>query len=120
MTSVNQDVGFGDNPYFEGDSLEMTVTVREQNNRKDLSGATVEWVLYDDEQDPTQTILDDGDAGVIANVTNASEGEVTITINAGITDGEVGQYEHELRVTDSNGDKKVVTIGRFHISVRQT
>jgi hypothetical protein len=117
MAETQQDIGTIE-PYHEGDSLEVIVSVDEDGADKDLSQATVSWtVAHRSGATPT---LADTDSGVSASVTDAATGEVTVTIDSGVTDGLAGRYQHELRVTDLNGDTAVVAEGRFRIAERVT
>jgi hypothetical protein len=54
------------------------------------------------------------------SVTDAAAGEITVTIDSGVTDGLAGRYQHEVRVTDQDGDTAVVTEGRVRIADRVT
>jgi hypothetical protein len=117
MAKTQQDIGTTD-PYHEGDSLELIVDVDEDGSDKDLTQASVSWtVAHRLGASPT---LSDSDSGVSASVTDAAAGEVTVTIDSGVTDGLAGRYQHELRVTDLNGDTAVVAEGRFRIAERVT
>lgn len=111
MTSDNQNVGV-----YAGDSFELIIDVTEDGSAKDLSGASVEWALA--ERPGTAELLDQSDSGVDASITDAGNGEVTVTVDAGTTDDLVGTLNHELRVTDSSGRKSVVTRGTVTILSR--
>lgn len=114
MTKLEQNVGGSDDPYFAGDSLEITITVDDADgNDKDLSGASVSWALA--EKPGGAAVLDGSSTGVTVSVTNAATGEVTVTIAGGTTDDLVGSYYHELEVTDSAGDVDTVARGRFDV-----
>jgi len=117
MVRTQQDIGTAD-PYHEGDALELIVDVDEAGDDKDLAQATVSWTLA--HRPGATPTLSDSDSGVTATVTDAAAGEVTVTIDSGVTDGLAGRYQHELRVTDRNGDTAVVAEGRVRIADRVT
>jgi len=116
MVATNQDIGGSDEPYYEGDTLEITVTVTEEGSAKPIDGATIEWALAKD-AGGTET-LTEGDTGVTTAITDAANGKLEVVIDEGVTDGLSGIYEHEVRLTDSTGDKSVVTKGSFSIYER--
>jgi len=101
MVRTQQDIGTTD-PYHEGDALELIVDVDEGGADKDLAQATVSWTLA--HRPGATPTLSDSDSGVTAQV----------------TDGLAGRYQHELRVTDRNGDTAVVAEGRVRIAERVT
>lgn len=112
MTETNQDIG----PVFAGDSLEITIDVVEDGSAKDLSGSSVEWAAS--ERPGGAEVLDESAPGVTVSITDASNGEVTVTIESAVTDVITGKLFHELRVTDSSGRKSVVTRGTVTILSR--
>lgn len=114
MTKLNQDVGGPNDPYYAGDSLEITISVDDANgNNKDLSGASVSWVVA--EKPGGSAVIDGSTTDVSVSVTDAAAGEVTVTVGNGVTDDLVGSYYHELEVTDSAGDVDTVMRGRFDV-----
>lgn len=116
MAITGQDIGDNDDRYYAGDSLDMVVDVTEDGSAKDLTGASVEWAMS---ANPGSTEeLSDSDTGVTASVTDAANGEVTVTIAEGTTNGLERSWYHEVRITDSSGDKAVVTRGTFTIASR--
>lgn len=116
MAKDDQDVGTSVEPYYEGDSLELVISVDEDGSDKDLTGASVEWAMSRDPSSAEE--ISESTTGVSASVTDAATGEITVTIAQGITDGKTGRWHHETRVTDSSGDKAVVTRGEFYIIPR--
>lgn len=111
MTIDNQDVGV-----YSGDSFEVIIDVTEDGSARDLSGSSVEWAISD--KPGSAEVLDQSDTGVDASITDAGNGEVTITVDEGVTDDLRKSYSHELRVTDSSGRKSVVTRGLLTILPR--
>lgn len=116
MTDTGQDVGTSGDPYYEGDTLEIIVDVTEDGSAKDLTNSSASWEVS--KGPDRRTELSGSDSGVDVSITDAANGEVTITVDEGATDGMVGAYHHQLRVTDSVGDKAVVTTGRLEIGPR--
>lgn len=97
--------------------MEITVDVdNPDGTAKDLTGASVEFALSERPDGPEE--LSQDDSGVTAAVTDAAAGEVTITIDADTTDGMARKWYYEVRVTDSEGKKSVVTRGTLRISER--
>lgn len=115
MAKEEQHIGY-DESYYEGDSLQIVVTVTEDGSDKDITGSTPSWTMSSDPGDAVE--LSDSDSGVSASVTDAANGEVTVTIDEGTTDGKVGKWYHEVRLEDSAGEKSVVTRGRMAIQER--
>ena len=116
MTLKNQNVGKSGDTYVEGDSLELVFTITEDGSVKDLGGSTTEWALIPGVGG--SEVLDESDSGVSSLITDADSGEVTVTIEADVTDGLAASYKHELRLTDGSGKKSVVAQGDFIISTR--
>lgn len=115
MVHKNQDIGY-DEPYYEGDTLQIVVTVEEDGSAKDLTGATASWAMSSDPGESPE--LTDADSGVSAVLSDAANGEITIEINDGTTEGLVGNWHHEVRLTDNSGQKSVVAVGRMAIEER--
>ena len=115
MPRNNQDIGF-DESYYEGDSLDIVVTVEEDGSAKDLSGASASWAMSPTPGDTVE--LSSSDSGVSVSITDEAAGEITVSISEATTEGLVGSWYHEVRVTDSAGDKSVVTTGRMAIEER--
>lgn len=115
MVATKQTVGVQDN-YYAGDALQLTITVTQDGSAKDLSNVTTEWALSSSAGETE--LLNEGDSGVSSTVTDAPNGEVSVTLDSGVTDDFVGQYEHELRITEGGGNPAVVTRGRVIINER--
>lgn len=114
MTSTAQDIGGDADPYFAGDSLEITIDVDEPDGSvKDLTGASVAWGVARDPGDGT--VLTGATTGVSVSITDAANGEVTVTVDAGVTDDLAGAYVHELEVTDVASDQDTVMRGAFKV-----
>lgn len=115
MTATDQNIGLGNDPYFAGDSLVITVDVdKSDGTDKGLTGANPSWVVEDNGEE----VLSDGDTGVTVTVSDAAAGEVEIDIDPGTTDGLYGMFEHYVRIEDAAGEKTVVTTGDILITKR--
>lgn len=111
MVATNQDIGGSEEPYYEGDSLEVTFDIlADDGSSKDLSDASAEWVL----QSSSGTILSSADAGVSIDVVQ-SNSTVVLTLDSGATDDLSGTYDHYLRIQDGNS-QVTVTTGNFTIN----
>lgn len=115
MTKRNQDI----DDYHAGDTLEIVVTVTDDDgNIIDITGADVEWYLLQYETSPDEDHLlkkTTTDGGI--TVTSAQDGEFTVTVDAGDTDGMSGEYHHRARMTDSTGNRSTVMTGTITIRV---
>jgi hypothetical protein len=116
MAKTNQNIGVDENAYFAGDSLEIIVNVDDRGSDLDIVGASIEWAVA--ESPGSSEIISESDSGVTATVTDADAGELTITVDEGVTDGLDGRYYHEVRLTDSSGREAVVTRGILRIGTR--
>jgi hypothetical protein len=115
MTATDQHVGTDADPYYAGDSLELTFDVDQPDGTaKDLTGATVSWAVASRPGDTPA--LDDGDAGVTLTISDAANGEVTVTVDAGATSDLSGLYYHELEVEDASGAVDTVARGEFTVT----
>lgn len=113
MTKEGQDI----TDYYAGDSLTITTTVYEsdsQENTKDLSGASVNWILIDRAYDTEKLSKSTSGGGV--EITDETGGEVQVTIEATDTESiDPGWYEHELEVEDAVDHVSTVLVGAFQI-----
>lgn len=128
----HQDVDIDD--YHMGDALDIPMVIWEDTvggSRQDLSGVTIEWNLYEQEIDATDQMnavltKSTSNTGEIT-ITDDANGECTIHIDTGDTDGLLtqddgstvseDQYHHRAKVTDSSGDEVTVVHGSFTIRV---
>jgi len=74
----------------------------------DISGATVEWSLFDRayETDTTDAVLDGNDSGVelvTDNRVNTADGEWEVRLDGAATADIWGEYYHRPRVEQSDG-----------------
>lgn len=91
---------------WQGDDKRITFTVLEEGGAdKSLVGSTVEWALYVSTVQQINKSSSNNNILVIGNKAQVIlDGIDTINVRA-------GKYEHECRVTDSNGISEVVSTG---------
>jgi hypothetical protein len=99
-----------------GDTVNLHVGVTENSASKNLNGATIKWVLYDEVNESvvlTKTTV----AGV--TITNVLGGQFTVALTPTDTVNVApGRYYHESEVTDETGN--VSTIFTGHVTILAT
>ncbi len=99
-----------------GDTANLHVSVTENGASKNLSGATIKWVLYDEVNGVT--VLTKATGGDIT-VTNVTGGQFTVALApADTVNVAPGRYYHESEVTDETGN--VSTIFTGHVTILAT
>jgi hypothetical protein len=99
--------------YYSGDSLDLVVTVKnDDGDVVDISGADATWVLAPSEGRPSVVEKTTG-SGI--SLTDAANGEVTISIDPSDTENKEGLYYHELQITDDTGNVSTALSGEFEI-----
>lgn len=90
--------------------------VRDVDNggTKDLTGATVEWVLADRPGGPAVVEKDNAGTGGV-QITDAAGGVFDVSLDPADTDDLSGEYYHEAEVTDGSGDTETVWTGWIDI-----
>lgn len=88
--------------HWAGETLHLLFSVYDEDNNdyKDLTGATIEWWLsrFGD------TVLDQTDVDVTTEITDPLNGEARVMIDAGATDELAGKTCSErLRIEDADG-----------------
>jgi len=97
--------------FFAGDSRDLVFQVTDDNGDPvDISGATVEWALYEREyhDDPADALLTGDDASVeivTDNRVDLTNGEWEVRLDPEATEGEWGEYYHRPVVTDVEGNR---------------
>lgn len=81
-----------------GEAFDVTVTVTDDGDPFDLTSYTVKWVLAGTEKT----------SGGGVNVTDATNGEVVLTVTTSDTETNPGRYDHELRIFD--GSDHIITV----------
>jgi hypothetical protein len=96
---------------YDGDSLLIDVTITdEQGAALDISGAVFRWRLVG----ASQSVAKSTDNGI--TITNAQQGGVEIRLEPADTSGLSGVFQHELEMTDSQGN--VSTVLRDKITIQ--
>lgn len=103
--------------HHQGDALDINVSVENPDGTsKDLTSATAEWLLFENESDlDADALLTKTTGGGGISITDAANGKLTVSIDTNDTSSLVGQKHHRLRVTDSDGDRVTVFTGTFTI-----
>ena len=107
MTATAQDFTL-----YAGDDATLTVTVTEGVAAKDLTGASVVWVLYDRFSRAAVLTKATGDG---VTITDDEGGILTVDIDSTDTATLYGAYYHECKVTDSDGNISTVSTGTVTI-----
>jgi hypothetical protein len=112
MTITDQTVGSRNAPYYEGDSLDINVNVTTPDgSAKDISGASIRFKVKDDFGEPA--LLSDSDSGVSTTITDATAGELTVSLDAGVTDGLADTLVYLVRIQIGSSETTVTTGGFF-------
>lgn len=105
--------------YTAGESLVFPFDItKPDGSAKDLTGATAEWLLLPSEDsDDADALLTDSDTGVSLSFDSPrTDGEITLTIARGETDGWGDNvYHHELRI-DGDSQGRQIWDGNFPIN----
>lgn len=100
-----------------GENIERTFEIDEDGSDKDISGASLEWyILPSRSSDPADALIDHDTSGVSLTISDAAAGEVTLSVDQGVTDDLAGPYWLRL-VVDDSGSGKQVWGGEFSIDV---
>jgi hypothetical protein len=109
MTATAQNVTM-----YRGDTAILTVTVTDSDNgdaAKNITGATVRYVAV---RRGTAYITKTVGSGIV--LTTPASGILTITLDPADTDDLTpGEYEHEVEITDGDGNVSTVTVGTLTI-----
>lgn len=96
---------------FAGDSRQLSFRVVDENgDGVDITGATVEWSLFNRsyQDDPADAVLTDGDASVelvTDNRVDSENGEWEVRLSPEATEGNWGSFYHRPVVTDADGNR---------------
>lgn len=105
---------------FAGDtkSLNCTVTDAATGAAKNITGATIEWVLYNERTE--LNVLTKSTASGIT-ITNGLAGQFTVALIPADTSAlGIQSYYHEAEVTDAGGNVSTVFTGYITILVSRT
>lgn len=110
MTMTNQNVTI-----WAGDTVNLNVVVGDgAGGLKDISGATIAWLLYDENAGASVLTKSTG-SGI--TITSGAGGAFTVALAAADTeDVTPGAYYHEAEVTDTLGNISTVFIGSVKIN----
>jgi hypothetical protein len=98
--------------YYSGDTRRLLVdVVDEDDNAVDISGADIEYVIAD--RDDNIVITKDLQDGIA--VTDAANGQFRIDIEPSDTADLQGDHLHECEITDQNGEVTTVFTGGVEI-----
>lgn len=108
------------NQHFEmhaGDTvdLECVVTDQDTGGRKNLAGATIVWVLYDEASSAAVLTKTTATVGDITDVDGLNGLFTVALVPADTADIAPGTYYHESKITDSSGNVATVFTGRVKI-----
>lgn len=110
-----------DKQYHAGNTQYLRPTVRSQDNRViDITGASATWVLYDDPDAPFESaVVEKSTAGGGIRLTNPTNGELVIEIEAGDTTGLGAKdgrlWYHRCDLVDDGGDRATIFHGTLTI-----
>lgn len=100
--------------HYEGDSLTLEVTTKmPDGSRVDLTNSDIQWVLAKSAADTPELSKDTASGGI--EVVDGPNGEFNVTVDAGDTEGLVGEYYHEAEIRDSAGNEFTIFVGTILI-----
>jgi len=96
-----------------GDDWLIAGTMLDQNgNPEDLTGATLEWMLFDPDGNP---VLHDAQFNI--NVVPQQVGNISINVSSDVTASlEAGRYTDAIRVTQAGGTKSQMWTGNILVA----
>jgi hypothetical protein len=100
--------------YYSGDTLKLIITTKDEDgNVIDLRNTDIEWALAES-IDPSTIVLTKT-VGNGIDFIDAQNGQFKVTIDPSDTADLSGRYQHEIEITDTQGDVTTVLTGRFQI-----
>ncbi len=97
-----------------GDDKTLVVSVRDtEGSPVDVTGATVRWRAARSANKTADIIKKTGGSGI--TLSDPTQGEITITLNAADTDSLKGTFYHECQVTFASGLLSTVVAGKMTI-----
>lgn len=101
---------------WEGDDEQLLFTTDDgSGNPYNLAGASIEWAMSLNAVSAPIVTKSTGGGGITIN-NPPTAGKFTVTLADADTAGKPGTYYHEARVTDSNGDSRVIATGTATIN----
>ena len=102
--------------YHAGDSLHIITQVEDSDgNIISIENADIEWELTEEEGDTEKLVEKNSENPEEIEITDAENGEFTVYVAAGDTEGMTGEHHHRARVIDSNGNRVTVFTGSIMI-----
>lgn len=93
--------------FYSGDSRNFIISVVDENNMPiDLTGASIEWVLIENDLIKLKKKIGDG-----VTIVNAQEGRFKIEISSEDTGSLKGEYKQLARVSINDGSSSIVLDG---------
>jgi len=106
-------MGVGNISMLAGNSKQLIVSIVDQNNNPvDLTSMNVQWVL----KDSTNTVILSKTVGNGITITNATQGQCTITISSSDSKNLLGTYTHQASIIDSQNNSSVVFVGTIVVN----
>lgn len=110
---VNDDISM-----YDGDAKNLVFTVKDGHTDSasavDITGFAITWTLYQNEHSDTKLVQKDT-SGSDVSLTDAANGEVTVTLEEADTDGHETEAYYELEATDSSGNDQMLAVGTIDI-----
>ena len=98
--------------FYAGDSRNLIINVTDENNTPiNITGATIKWILSSQDNN----ILTKSNGKGIT-ISNAAQGQFTISLTDSDTKSLLGNYEHAARVTTLSGESSIVLTGSIIIN----
>lgn len=96
---------------YSGDSRSITTIVTDSlNNPIDITDATIQFKVS---KDSITLITKTTVSGIV--ITNASQGEFAINLSSSDTSSLLGNYDYQIRVTDSLNNSSIILTGQMVI-----
>lgn len=114
MTKDNQNFRM-----YQGEDKLLEISVLDEDgNAKDITGATITWILATSpDAAAAEVTKSTGGSGV--SITNAAGGVFQVTLDGSDTTSLEGNYWHEAEVEDTSGHDNTVTTGYITIKASQ-
>lgn len=96
--------------YVGGESIIWQYTIeKEDGTAKNLSGATVDWYLFNSRgEDTADALLDTSSNGISVTITDAANGKAEVEIDGSATEDLAGgRYWQRLVVVDDSGNTQI-------------
>lgn len=116
MTSVNQDIGSSSDPFYSGDTMEITVTVTNSAGAAvDCSSVTIVYGLDTAPHSGGTPLISKASGAGDFTIGGGSNNEIAFTLDPADTEDLDGTYYHEMEITNAAGDVATVLEGTVEI-----